>query len=206
MGAKSAIGSPLPVRGMTALIWGCGVLANRLFVWLDHARYVIITKRLMAYAGPSSNGRTLVFGTSYVGSNPAGPAIYLRTKPPSGGFFCRSASVCPDFGAYAIHPWRGSSHRDDQPIAKNKNNELFATFLRLGTPLRSLKAEKSRNIAILLRFRALICDRGNSRRSLIAKQLQLGAIFCFGLMGRPQDGAGGWGTRPLARLRAYALV
>lgn len=24
--------------------------------------------------GPSSNGRTLVFGTSYVGSNPAGPA------------------------------------------------------------------------------------------------------------------------------------
>ena len=41
----------------------------------------------MAYAGPSSNGRTLVFGTSYVGSNPAGPAIYLRTKPPSGGFF-----------------------------------------------------------------------------------------------------------------------
>ena len=87
MGVKSAIGSPLPVRGMTALILGCGVLANRLFVWLDHARYVIITKRLMAYAGPSSNGRTLVFGTSYVGSNPAGPAIYLRTKPPSGGFF-----------------------------------------------------------------------------------------------------------------------
>ncbi len=24
--------------------------------------------------GPSSNGRTLVFGTSYVGSNPGGPA------------------------------------------------------------------------------------------------------------------------------------
>lgn len=87
MGAKSAIGSPRPVRGMTALILGCGVLANRLFIWLDHAKYVIITKRLMAYAGPSSNGRTLVFGTSYVGSNPAGPAIYLRTKPPSGGFF-----------------------------------------------------------------------------------------------------------------------
>ena len=66
---------------------GCDVLANRLFVWLDHVRYVIITKRLMAYAGPSSNGRTLVFGTSYVGSNPAGPAIFLRMKPPSGGFF-----------------------------------------------------------------------------------------------------------------------
>ena len=98
MGVKSAIGSPLPVRGMTALILGCGVLANRLFVWLDHARYVIITKRLMAYAGPSSNGRTLVFGTSYVGSNPAGPAIYLRTKPPSGGFLlpCRMQRVRTD--------------------------------------------------------------------------------------------------------------
>ena len=121
--------------------------------------------------------------------------------------FCRSASVCPDFGAYAIHPWRGSFHRDDQPIAKNKNNKLFATFLRLGTPLRSLKAEKSRNIAILLRFRALICDRGNSRRSLIAKKLQLGAIFCFWAHG-PASGRcwGGWGTRPLARLQAYALV
>ena len=73
--------------GSMVFILGCDVLANRLFVWLDHVRYVIITKRLMAYAGPSSNGRTLVFGTSYVGSNPAGPAIFLRTKPPSGGFF-----------------------------------------------------------------------------------------------------------------------
>ena len=26
------------------------------------------------YTGPSSNGRTLVFGTSYLGSNPGGPA------------------------------------------------------------------------------------------------------------------------------------
>ena len=69
------------------LILGCGVLAYRLFVWLDHARYVIITKRLMAYAGPSSNGRTLVFGTSYVGSNPAGPAIYLGMKTAFGRFF-----------------------------------------------------------------------------------------------------------------------
>ena len=87
MGAKSAIGSPRPVRGMTALILGCGVLANRLFVWLDHARYVIITKRLMAYAGPSSNGRTLVFGTSYVGSNPAGPAILFENETAFGRFF-----------------------------------------------------------------------------------------------------------------------
>ena len=71
---------------MTALILGCGVLANRLFVWLDHARYVIITKRLMAYAGPSSNGRTLVFGTSYVGSNPAGPAI-IENETAFGRFF-----------------------------------------------------------------------------------------------------------------------
>lgn len=178
MGAKSAIGSPLPVRGMTALILGCGVLANRLFVWLDHARYVIITKRLMAYAGPSSNGRTLVFGTSYVGSNPAGPAIYLRTKPPSGGFFVALQvyaliSVRMRFILGGIRPIATISQ------SQNKNNELFATFLRLATPLRSRKAEKSRNIAILLCFRALICDRGNSRRSLIAKMLQLGAIFCF---------------------------
>lgn len=29
----------------------------------------------------------------------------------------------------------------------------------------------------------------------------------LGLMGRPQDGAGGgWATRPLARLQAHALV
>ena len=41
----------------------------------------------MAYAGPSSNGRTLVFGTSYVGSNPAGPAIYLGMKTAFGRFF-----------------------------------------------------------------------------------------------------------------------
>lgn len=77
---------------------GCDVLANRLFVWLDHVRYVIITKRLMAYAGPSSNGRTLVFGTSYVGSNPAGPAIFLRMKPPSGGFLlhCRVQRIRTD--------------------------------------------------------------------------------------------------------------
>ena len=111
MGAKSAIGSPLPVRGMTALIWGCGVLANRLFVWLDHARYVIITKRLMAYAGPSSNGRTLVFGTSYVGSNPAGPAIYLRTKPPSGGFLlpCRMQRVRTD---------EVKSRKENVPVAR----------------------------------------------------------------------------------------
>ena len=124
MGAKSAIGSPLPVRGMTALVLGCGVLANRLFVWLDHARYVIITKRLMAYAGPSSNGRTLVFGTSYVGSNPAGPAIYLRTKPPSGGFLlhCRMRRIRTDEAksrnrqkAYSALPCRG-----DPPIAKTK--------------------------------------------------------------------------------------
>lgn len=178
MGAKSAIGSPLPVRGMMALILGCGVLANRLFVWLDHARYVIITKRLMAYAGPSSNGRTLVFGTSYVGSNPAGPAIYLRTKPPSGGFFVALQvhaliSVRMRFILGGVCPIATISQ------SKNKNNELFATFLRLGAPLRSRKAEKSRNIAILLRFRTFICDRGNSRRSLIANMLQLGAIFCF---------------------------
>lgn len=31
--------------------------------------------------GPSSNGRTLVFGTSYVGSNPAGPASFEEVEP-----------------------------------------------------------------------------------------------------------------------------
>ena len=142
MGAKSAIGSPLPVRGMTALIWGCGVLTNRLFVWLDHARYVIITKRLMAYAGPSSNGRTLVFGTSYVGSNPAGPAIF-ENETAFGRFFCRSASACPDFGAYAIHPWRGSSHRDDQPIAKTKITSFLQLFCDWGLPLAPSKRKRA---------------------------------------------------------------
>lgn len=111
---------------------GCDVLANRLFVWLDHVRYVIITKRLMAYAGPSSNGRTLVFGTSYVGSNPAGPAIFLRTKPPSGGFLlhCRVQRIRTDEvksrnrqKAYSALPCRG-----DPPIAKTK----FACRLAFG--------------------------------------------------------------------------
>ena len=110
-------------------------MANRLFVWLDHARYVIITKRLMAYAGPSSNGRTLVFGTSYVGSNPAGPAIYLRTKPPSGGFLllCRMRRIRTDEvksrnrqKAYSVLPCRG-----DPLIAKNKNPDVSATFFSI---------------------------------------------------------------------------
>lgn len=39
------------------------------------------------------------------------------------------------------------------------------------------------------------------------KNVAIRSDFLFlGLMGRPQDGAGGWATRPLARLQAYALV
>lgn len=127
---------------------GCDVLANRLFVWLDHVRYVIITKRLMAYAGPSSNGRTLVFGTSYVGSNPAGPAIFLRTKPPSGGFllYCRVQRIRTDEvksrnrqKAYSALPCRG-----DPPIAKTKIPTFLQLFCDWGLLFRSRKAEISR--------------------------------------------------------------
>lgn len=46
------------------------------------------------------------------------PSHIIENETAFGRFFCRSASACPDFGAYAIHPWRGLSHRDDQPIAK----------------------------------------------------------------------------------------
>ena len=38
--------------------------------------------------GPSSNGRTLVFGTSYPGSNPGGPAIVVSCEL-SPKFVCR---------------------------------------------------------------------------------------------------------------------
>lgn len=193
MGAKSAIGSPLPVRGMTALIWGCGVLANRLFVWLDHARYVIITKRLMAYAGPSSNGRTLVFGTSYVGSNPAGPAIYLRTKPPSGGFFVA-------LQVYALISVRMrfilGGVRLIATISQSQKTKI-TSFLQLfcdwGLPFAPAKRKESQ----YSHFAAL--SDLNLRSGELAtipnrKNVAIRSDFLFlGLMGRPQDGAGGVG-------------
>ena len=39
---------------------------------------------LFDLTGPSSNGRTLVFGTSYPGSNPGGPANLVHTNPRRG--------------------------------------------------------------------------------------------------------------------------
>ncbi len=63
-------------------------------------------------------------------------------KPPSGGF-CRSASACPDFGAYAIHPWRGLSHRDDQPIAKTKITSFLQHFCDWGLPFAPAKRKES---------------------------------------------------------------
>ena len=89
----------------------------------------------MAYAGPSSNGRTLVFGTSYVGSNPAGPAIYLRTKPPSGGFLllCRMRRIRTDEvksrnrqKAYSVLPCRG-----DPPHCKKQKSRRFCNFFAI---------------------------------------------------------------------------
>lgn len=126
---------------------GCDVLANRLFVWLDHARYVIITKRLMAYAGPSSNGRTLVFGTSYVGSNPAGPAIFLRMKPPSGGFLlhCRVQRIRADEVKSRNRQKSVFSLAlsGDPLIAKTKIPTFLQLFCDCGLLFRSRKAEIS---------------------------------------------------------------
>lgn len=45
---------------------------------LQGTRELVCTESLDT--GPSSNGRTLVFGTSYVGSNPAGPASFDRVS------------------------------------------------------------------------------------------------------------------------------
>ena len=158
-------------------------MANRLFVWLDHARYVIITKRLMAYAGPSSNGRTLVFGTSYVGSNPAGPAIYLRTKPPSGGFLllCRMRRIRTDEvesqnrqKAYPALPCRG-----DPPIAKKQKSRRFCNFFAIRD---SFPVPSKRKWAVNSHFRRVFrlhSAIGKHTQSLIAKKLQSGPIFCF---------------------------
>ena len=160
------------------LILGCGVLANRLFVWLDHARYVIITKRLMAYAGPSSNGRTLVFGTSYVGSNPAGPAIYLRMKTAFGRFFVALL-------VYALILVRERLVLGGiRPIAaisqsQKQKTELFCNFFAIRDSPSLLQSGKEPSYSHFCCILGLNPRLRKSRQSLIAKKLQSGAIFCF---------------------------
>ena len=75
---------------------------------------------------------------------------------------------------------------------KNKKPSFFATFLRLGTPLCSRKAEKSRHIAIFAAFLGLNPRLRKSRQSLIAKKLQSGAIFCFWASGPDSRRCLGW--------------
>lgn len=64
-------------------------------------------------------------------------------------------------------------------LPQNKNQSVFATFLRLGAPLRLCEANNSHFAADHLRFYDPVCGWRNPQQSLIAKKLQHGPIFCF---------------------------
>ena len=95
--------------------------------------------------------------------------------------------ICP---AAATLPFRdpprcdGPSFAGSAPavtihLPQNKNQSVFATFLRLGAPLRLCKAKNSHFTADRLRFYDPVCGWRNPQQSLIAKKLQHGPIFCF---------------------------
>ena len=62
---------------------------------------------------------------------------------------------------------------------KNKNPAIFATFLRLRTPLHPQKAESDRNTAGSPAFLRLNPQLEGSKQSAIAKKLHRKPIFCF---------------------------
>ena len=105
---------------------------------------------------------------------PAAATLPFRDPPPlQRSVFCRIRPRCdgPPFAGFA--PLQRSTYR------KNKNQSVFATFLRLGAPLRLCKAKNSHFAADHLRFYDPVCGWRDPQQSLIAKKLQHGPIFCF---------------------------